>query len=304
MKGFISKAKYLLFIFVLSSFFTGQIVSAQGDGTGGNSGQPVTLVSSSIANGAAGVTLKPTIKLVFDKNIVNFTVKDNNLKCFTLHSSTGASVPIDVIFADDQVDFADRDNAIITPKANLDQGTTYTLDVSPNLQSKSGSTLAQEVKITFTTEGTKPASNNNTNVSKTTTPTKASAPNASIATPSTSKTTSAASKPAEPATTAQKTSDSQTKTTNSQVKTADSQLKTADNKTTAVQPAAASSGNNVSSSNATTNEASAKNADNAAAKSENAKSGSIGFVIVFAIIAILIIAGINIYVYKRKGAIK
>lgn len=164
-----SKAKFILFILVLSSFIMGQIAFAAGDGAGGGKSEGLTLVSSSIKDGTKGVSLKPEIKLTFSKNIVNMTVADNNKKCFSLRNENGTNVPINVIFADDQVDFTDRNNAVIIPKSNLEQGTTYSLVISSSLQSKSGVTTGQEIRITFTTEGTKTVNNNSNSAAASTT---------------------------------------------------------------------------------------------------------------------------------------
>jgi hypothetical protein len=58
-KLFLSKTKLLLFILVLSSFFIGHSAFADGDGTGGGKSEGLTLNSSSIKDGATGVSLKP-----------------------------------------------------------------------------------------------------------------------------------------------------------------------------------------------------------------------------------------------------
>ncbi|WP_251554077.1 Ig-like domain-containing protein [Neobacillus muris] len=151
------KVGILAFFLVLSSFMMSQKAFAEGDGTGGGKAEGLMLVSSSINDGAVGVPVKPEIKLTFSKNIVNMTVNENNKKCFSIQNSAGGIVPINVIFADDQIDFAGRNDAIITPKANLSQAETYHLIISENLKSKSGVATGKEIRITFTTEGTKPS---------------------------------------------------------------------------------------------------------------------------------------------------
>ncbi|MCM3763671.1 Ig-like domain-containing protein [Neobacillus niacini] len=178
----------LLFFFLIVGLLTGQIASAEGDGTGGGKSEPLSLVSSSIQNGATGVPLKPEIKLTFSKNIVNMTVSDNNRKCFSLLSETGAATPIKVIFVDDQINPEGRDDAVIVPNDNLSPGTTYTLVISSALKSKSGATTGKETKITFTTEGSKPAAANTTPASPAQTPA-TPAPDSSKATPGTTSTT-------------------------------------------------------------------------------------------------------------------
>ena len=156
---FFSKARILLFILVLSSLFIGQMASAEG-GTGGGKNEPLALISSTINNGATGVSLKPEIKLTFSKNIVNMKVVENNKNCFSLQTEDGVKVPINLFLADDQIEFEKRNDAIITPVNNLDQGTTYFVVVSGSLTSKSGVTTGKETRISFTTEGVKQETNN------------------------------------------------------------------------------------------------------------------------------------------------
>lgn len=151
---FLLKARILLFILVFSSLFIGQMASAEG-GTGGGKNEPLALRSSSINNGATGVSLKPEIVLTFSKNIVNMKVVENNKKCFSLLTEDGVKVPINLFLADDQIEFEKRNDAIITPVDNLTQGTTYSIVISGSLTSKSGVTTGKETRISFTTEGVK-----------------------------------------------------------------------------------------------------------------------------------------------------
>ena len=158
-KMFLSKARILLFILVLSSLFIGQMASAEG-GTGGGKNEPLALKSSSISNGATGVSLKPEIVLTFSKNIVNMKVVENNKNCFSLQTEDGVKVPINLFLADDQIEFEKRNDAIITPVNNLTQGTTYFIVINGALTSKSGVTIGKETRISFTTEGVKQETNN------------------------------------------------------------------------------------------------------------------------------------------------
>ncbi|MFO1446098.1 Ig-like domain-containing protein [Bacillus sp. Bva_UNVM-123] len=156
---FFSNARILLFILILFSLSIGQIASAEG-GTGGGKNEPLTLSSSSISDGATGVSLKPEIVLTFSKNIVNMKVVENNKKCFSLQTEDGVKVPINLFLADDQIEFEKRNDAIITPVDNLTQGTTYFIVVSGSLTSKSGISTGKETRISFTTKGEKPEPNN------------------------------------------------------------------------------------------------------------------------------------------------
>lgn len=158
-KGMIfSNARVLLFILILFSLSIGQSASAEG-GTGGGKSEPLVLRSSSINDGATGVSLKPEIVLTFSKNIVNMKVVENNKKCFSLQTEDGVKIPINLFLADDQIEFEKRNDAIITPVDNLTQGTTYFLVISASLTSKSEIATGKETRITFTTEGAKPEAN-------------------------------------------------------------------------------------------------------------------------------------------------
>jgi len=158
-KGLVfSNARILLFILILFSLSIGQSASAEG-GTGGGKNEPLALRSSSINDGATGVSLKPEIVLTFSKNIVNMKVVENNKKCFSLQTEDGVKVPINLFLADDQIEFEKRNDAIITPVDNLTQGTTYLIVISGSLTSKSGIATEKETRLTFTTEGAKPEAN-------------------------------------------------------------------------------------------------------------------------------------------------
>lgn len=132
------------------------VLAGQGDGSGGGKNQPLALVSSSPAAGQKDVALSAEIKLTFSKNVVYMTIRDSNRKCFTL-SQDGKDVPIEVIMADDQIEFDKRNDVVIKPLQELQAGTTYTVKVAPQLESKSGVNLGEELKLSFTTAGVETA---------------------------------------------------------------------------------------------------------------------------------------------------
>jgi|CZCA01.1.fsa_nt_gi methionine-rich copper-binding protein CopC len=129
------------------------VLAGQGDGSGGGKGQPLALVSSSPADGQKNVALPVEIKMSFSKNVVYMTVRDNNSKCFAMYSQDGKQVPIEVIMADDQIEFDKRRDIIVKPLQELQAGTTYTVKVAPQLESKSGVNLDKETTLSFTTAG-------------------------------------------------------------------------------------------------------------------------------------------------------
>jgi hypothetical protein len=123
-----------------------------GGGNGGGSGG-LNLVSSFPQNNDKDVTLPVEIKLEFSKNVVNMSVKENNLKCFSLSNSEGKSVPIEVQMPDDQMEPDRKREIIVVPKEELDQGSSYTLKINAALISKSGVNLGKDIEITFLTQG-------------------------------------------------------------------------------------------------------------------------------------------------------
>ncbi len=127
-----------------------------GDGSGGGKSQPLTLLSSSPADGAVGVPVDAQIKLSFNKNVVNISVKDNNRSCFTLAAGQKA-VAFDVVMADDQMQPEGKRDIILKPRNSMQAGTRYTVDISSRLIAKNGSTLPQTVSLSFTTSGPAPA---------------------------------------------------------------------------------------------------------------------------------------------------
>ena len=143
----------LLFLSTFTAFAEG----GNGDGTGGGKNKPLELASSSIANGEENVSRNPEIVLTFNKNVVNFTVKDNNKKCFSMTDEDGNSVPINVIMGDDQVDPDIKRIITITPQSPLTPGTTYLLKIGGGITSKSGVQIGRDSYIAFTVAGTKPS---------------------------------------------------------------------------------------------------------------------------------------------------
>lgn len=99
------------------------------------------------------VPLRPTIKMLFDKNIVNEDVWNNNQQCFTMQNNSGTNVPINISRILDTVNFEERNNVFISPLNDLLPGTTYKIMVSGNLTGKNGVKMGEEVVVTFGTAG-------------------------------------------------------------------------------------------------------------------------------------------------------
>ncbi|MDD3268672.1 MAG: Ig-like domain-containing protein [Syntrophomonadaceae bacterium] len=115
--------------------------------------KPLNFLRSIPAKGAAGVSTRlKSIKLLFDKNVVNDSVWANNRKQIKMWAGT-QKIParFTVTRIKDTVDFSERNNIFIKPRGNLLPFTKYTIAILPELTSKNGQTLGKTVVITFTT---------------------------------------------------------------------------------------------------------------------------------------------------------
>ncbi len=145
-------------------FGTFGAVFAAGGGGGGGTGtgqtDPVKLeeaylttisgdVSSTGGNAIKdnkNVEANPTIKLVFNKNIV----WDPTSNAITLTNWNGNLVDIDVKKLTND---AEKRNIFVSPKAPLKSGKTYILKIDNTIKANNGNTLAEKVTITFTVAG-------------------------------------------------------------------------------------------------------------------------------------------------------
>ncbi len=148
-KGFV----YLILTFCSFFLLTPAVFAGDGDGSGGGKGVPLQLSSSQPASGQQGVSLRPDIKLTFNKNVVNMSVKSNNMGCFSLVSSDGAIIPIKVTMGDDQINPEIKNDVTLKPTGDLQPGQTYVVKISSALKAKSGAVMVGPVEIKFTTEG-------------------------------------------------------------------------------------------------------------------------------------------------------
>lgn len=138
-------------ILLLSSLAGGQfgVTASNGDGSGGGQDNPLAIESSIPANGASGVASLEYIKIVFNKNVAYLTLREKNMQCVSLWSGS-QRIPAEIIIADDQVEREKRNDVLIKPKQSLKAGTTYRVEIAPEMQSKSGVILGQKATITFT----------------------------------------------------------------------------------------------------------------------------------------------------------
>ena len=177
----------LLLCSMMTAFAGDGSGGGNGDGTGGGKGQPLVLASSSIANGAENVSQTPQIVLTFSKNVVHFTVRDNNKKCFSMTDESGNSVPINVEMGDDQVDPSIKRIVTIVPQSSLTPGTTYLLKIGGGITSKSGVSIGRDSYIAFTVAGEKPTTAPLTTTATPTTTTKPTTTKPTTTKPATTK---------------------------------------------------------------------------------------------------------------------
>ncbi len=150
-KAVLSKGRLVMVLALLLCMFAVLPAwAAGGNGSGGGS-DPLVLESSTIPDGTQGVDITTSqITLTFSKNVVNAAVKENNLGCFSI-TSDGTAVPFTVEMADDQLNPESKNDVVLVFTEQLQSSSAYIITVAPELQSKSGVTLNNEVTIGFTT---------------------------------------------------------------------------------------------------------------------------------------------------------
>lgn len=141
---------YSVFIFMLII----RPIFANGESEGKRN-NPLVLISGNPSDGAKDVPVQTEIVLNFSKNIAHMTVRDENIKCFSLVDAEGKSVQADIVIADNQIEPEKRRDVYLRPLHDLKPGVTYTVIVAPSFQSKSEVKLGEELRISFTTMGDK-----------------------------------------------------------------------------------------------------------------------------------------------------
>lgn len=124
-----------------------------GDGGGDNSDSPITLNSCTPADGTEDLAPDAAITMEFNKNVVNNSVKENNMACFTVTDSSGSPVEIVVEMGDDQVDRDARRIITVRPADKWPEGEKLTLTVSGELTAKNGTVMGTPITLTFRTAG-------------------------------------------------------------------------------------------------------------------------------------------------------
>lgn len=138
----------LCLIFVLIPIIQPTFADEESEGKRNN---PLVLISSNPIDGAKNVPVQTEIILNFSKNIAHMTVRDKNIKCFSLVNAKSESVQTNIVIADNQIEPEKRRDVYLRPLNDLEPGMTYTVIVDPSFQSKSEVKLNGELKINFTT---------------------------------------------------------------------------------------------------------------------------------------------------------
>ncbi len=141
----------LLVIFAALIMTAAIAYAEEGSGEGENSDEGLFIAESSVPNGQTDVPIDAVIRFVFNKNVVNMTVAQNNSGCFSLMDPSGTNIPIIVEMGDDQIDPTIKRIISIRPVAALKAGTLYTIHISENLTAKNGTKLGTPIDMSFKT---------------------------------------------------------------------------------------------------------------------------------------------------------
>ena len=121
---------------------------------------PFSLLSCSVARGETGVATNVLIQLDFGRNVVNISVLEHNAGCFHLANEAGDSVPVRLLFPDDQLQRAVKRTVFLQPVEPLAAESRYVLAVDNALLAKNGTRIDQAYQISFTTGGEQAAQEN------------------------------------------------------------------------------------------------------------------------------------------------
>ncbi len=90
------------------------------------------------------------IEFTFSKNVVNMEVSENNSQCFkVINKEGGSEVAVEIEMADDQIEREKRNNITLIIKEGIESLKTYQIIIFPELESKSGEKLGEELILEF-----------------------------------------------------------------------------------------------------------------------------------------------------------
>lgn len=151
MKRDVSKHIGLLLIILCMTVFSFSVYAENGDGSGGGQNKSLEVMETNPAQNAENIPVDAVITFKFNKNVVNISVIEQNITCFSMTDSKGNDVTIEVIYADDQIERDKRQEISIKPISPLEAGESYTVTISKDFSSKSGAALADQYILTFKT---------------------------------------------------------------------------------------------------------------------------------------------------------
>lgn len=128
----------------------GTVMAGDGSGSGGGQGEPLEMVSTTVADGAQDVALDVTIRMEFSKNVTFDTVRAGNMSAFSVEDDQGNAVDIDVVLAE-AVNTDERNFINVEFPDGLEASTEYTMTIAQTLESKSGENPVGPITITFST---------------------------------------------------------------------------------------------------------------------------------------------------------
>jgi|GEM_PF-1535336 len=149
--GVLSIIAVLLLTLQMITFAEGGNGGGSGSGSGNGGGDnPLTLESVDTESDINALRVDEVIYLNFSNNVVNLSVKENNMTCFAMTYDDGSPADFVAFFGDDQVDRDIRNTIEIRPADTWQAGATYHLTIKKDLTSKNGSSLGKDKEIVFT----------------------------------------------------------------------------------------------------------------------------------------------------------
>ena len=143
----IKRSNLILFVILVAVFAIGTI-SAMAQDSGKN---PLALEAFHMTDELNDEGQRSTIiELTFSKNVVNMEVSENNSQCFkVVNKEDGSEVTLEVEMADDQIEREKRNNINLIIKDGIESLNIYQIIISPELESKSGEKLGEELVLEF-----------------------------------------------------------------------------------------------------------------------------------------------------------
>lgn len=142
--------KKIGFLMMCLVLFSSSMVFAGGGKGGGDGKSTLELTQVTTESGSEEVQPEDVLTLEFSNNVVNMSVKENNMTCFSVVDSQGNPVEIEVIMGDDQVDRSIKRLVHIKPVTTWKAGEKHLVTVTKDLSGKNGVLLGKDVTYEFT----------------------------------------------------------------------------------------------------------------------------------------------------------